>query len=88
MHSDEITRLGVLDPLLGVQDLYAGAFRQADCHWSPGDLLVLYSDGITEVRDDDGEMLGNGGLQALIREHRRKFQWSVADATVWRRKGS
>jgi hypothetical protein len=27
-------------------------------------------------------------LPFLIREHQRKFQWSVAEATIWRRRNS
>ena len=30
-------------------------------------------------------LIHRGDEPFLIREHRRKFQWSVADATVWRR---
>ncbi len=32
------------------------------------------------------ELVGRKNLPFAIREHARKFQWSVADATFWRRK--
>jgi putative 4-mercaptohistidine N1-methyltranferase len=32
------------------------------------------------------EFIGRKDLPFLIREHARKFQWSVAEATLWRRK--
>jgi serine phosphatase RsbU (regulator of sigma subunit) len=35
---------------------------------APGDRLVLYTDGVTEVFDSRGEMLGVGGLQEVVRE--------------------
>jgi len=35
----------------------------------PGDLLVLYSDGITEAEDPKGEPFDEAGLLALIRAH-------------------
>jgi serine phosphatase RsbU (regulator of sigma subunit) len=34
----------------------------------PGDLLVLYTDGITESTDDSGEQLGLEGLLAMARQ--------------------
>ncbi len=33
---------------------------------APGDLLLLYTDGVTESRDPDGDFLGLGGLQRLL----------------------
>jgi sigma-B regulation protein RsbU (phosphoserine phosphatase) len=35
---------------------------------APGDRLVLYTDGVTEVFDSRGEMLGVEGLQEVVRE--------------------
>jgi PAS domain S-box-containing protein len=32
----------------------------------PGDLLLLFTDGVTEARDDDGTELGVGGLRSLL----------------------
>lgn len=34
----------------------------------PGNRIVLYTDGLTEVFDARGEMLGVGGLQKIVRE--------------------
>lgn len=33
------------------------------------------------------ELIGRRDLPFLIREHVRKFQWSVAEATTWKRRG-
>ncbi len=35
---------------------------------NPGDRVVLYTDGITEVFDSSGEMLGTEGVQKFVRE--------------------
>lgn len=35
-------------------------------YMSPGDVLVLYTDGITEVMDDKGEELGIEGLSSIV----------------------
>jgi serine phosphatase RsbU (regulator of sigma subunit) len=36
----------------------------------PGDLLVLFSDGVTEARNSKGEELGEKGLADFLRNHR------------------
>ena len=36
----------------------------------------------------DFDLVAVKDLPFLIREHRRKFQWSVAEATIWRRRVS
>jgi len=35
----------------------------------PGDVLVIYTDGVTEGRSSRGEELGEAGLEALVRRH-------------------
>ena len=43
------------------------AYAQTAVEFSPGDLLLLYTDGITESRNGSGEELGLEGLLALVR---------------------
>jgi putative 4-mercaptohistidine N1-methyltranferase len=43
-------------------------------------------DGLKSVLSSAFELTGVRDLPFLIREHARKFQWSVAQASVWRRK--
>lgn len=50
-------------PLLGV--LPNGRWVDADITLAPGDTLVLYTDGVTEARDDDGELFGEARLREL-----------------------
>jgi serine phosphatase RsbU (regulator of sigma subunit) len=41
----------------------------AEVSLEPGDLLLLYTDGLTEARDDDGAMFGTDGLgEFIVRE--------------------
>lgn len=40
-------------------------YTQVAVRLEPGDLLLLYTDGITEARNPSGEMLGRDGLLAL-----------------------
>ena len=43
-------------------------------------------DGLRAALDADFTLLATKDLPFLIREHARKFQWSVAQASIWRRK--
>ena len=42
-------------------------------------------DGLRTALDQDFTLLATRTLPFLIREHARKFQWSVAEASTWRR---
>jgi putative 4-mercaptohistidine N1-methyltranferase len=42
--------------------------------------------GLRADLGDDFELTGTKDLPFLIREHARKFQWSVAQASIWRRR--
>lgn len=42
-------------------------YEQAAVQIEPGDLVVLYTDGITEARNADGQMLERDGLFAIAR---------------------
>jgi sigma-B regulation protein RsbU (phosphoserine phosphatase) len=62
----ELGRTGL--PLgLRAGDLYATGLEVSLEH---GDLVVLYSDGITETRDPDGEIFETGRMLSVIRRHR------------------
>ena len=43
-------------------------FRQIAVRFSPGDVFLFYSDGLTEARGPDDEMFGEDRLVALLRE--------------------
>jgi len=52
-----------------------GLFKDWDCpiveyQLEPGDLLALYTDGITEAHDGDGQEFGEDRLIASLRRHR------------------
>ncbi len=64
-----LEKLEALDPLLGIQDLYGWDFTEKERSWESGDLLVMYSDGVTEARSRDGEMFEHERLEACIRDN-------------------
>jgi sigma-B regulation protein RsbU (phosphoserine phosphatase) len=43
------------------------SYAQTAIDFNPGDTLLLYTDGITESRNERGEELGHEGLLALVR---------------------
>ena len=47
----------------------AAAYHPGSVDLGPGDLVCLYSDGITEATDREGEELGTGRLADLLRSH-------------------
>ena len=54
--------------VLGVHEQFNYDEQSVTVH--PGDLLLLYTDGITEAENDHGEMFGEERLAAFCREHR------------------
>jgi len=61
----EITRLDVGGPVLGV--LPGARFTQGEVPVQPGDLLVIYSDGIVEAQNANDEEFGEDGVISAIR---------------------
>ncbi len=66
-------------------------FDMGEVTLRPGDLLVLYSDGVTEASAADGEEFGEGRLELLIAAHREKsvdeIQAQILEAVrSWSRK--
>jgi sigma-B regulation protein RsbU (phosphoserine phosphatase) len=61
--------------LLETGGLILGAFPDADYHETtlalhPGDIIVFYTDGVTEAHDADGNEFGLDKLISLVRTHR------------------
>jgi len=65
--SGELKKLEALDPLLGAQDEDEQEFEEREIPWRPGDVLVLYTDGVSETRDTKGRMFEAAGLEQSIR---------------------
>ena len=62
-----IKRLGEGGPVLGL--LPQAAYNATTVEIEPGDLLVMYSDGLVEAAGQADDECGEGRLEALLRSH-------------------
>jgi len=56
------------------------SFEAQECQLSPGDVLVLYTDGVTEAFNADKEMFGLERLIQVIRAHRTASAQELLEA--------
>ena len=64
--ADEVAALETHDMPLGMWE--EETYESATVTLKPGDLLLCYTDGVTESLDKQGDMLGEEGLTKLLRE--------------------
>ena len=57
-----------------------GSYESGEIQLLPGDLLLMYTDGITEANDPDEEEYGETRLEAICRQHRENELPSLANA--------
>ena len=60
-------RLGATGIALGMFE--GSSYTSVETRINPGEMLVLYSDGITEAEDPEGQPLEEAGLQAILDSH-------------------
>ncbi len=63
----EITLLSDGGPILGI--LPAASYRDYWLELNPGDVLLMYSDGVTEASNAEGEEFGVERLQDVLKQH-------------------
>jgi sigma-B regulation protein RsbU (phosphoserine phosphatase) len=66
--SGEIEMLSVGGLLLGM--FPEATYESAALKLGPGEVLVLYSDGVTEARNDQDDEYGEERLVAFLKEHK------------------
>ena len=69
--------LDVDGPIMGFLPEPEHRLRRLEMH--SGDVLVLYTDGVTEVTDDKGEMLGNERFQEIVGGFRHRPAVEILD---------
>jgi serine phosphatase RsbU (regulator of sigma subunit) len=64
-----LERLGATCTVVGLFDKWDCAMEERQL--APGDALLLYTDGVTEARNDEGEEFGEARLLEAARQHRK-----------------
>jgi sigma-B regulation protein RsbU (phosphoserine phosphatase) len=74
-------RLGATSPPLGFTE--ADTLKAAQTTWSSDqDLLLLFSDGIVDARNEAGEMLGEARVLEVVAEHCGETSGEIIDAVL------
>jgi len=66
--------------VLGIREDFD--FQEATCRLRPGDLLVAYSDGVSEMEDAAGCEFGEEGIIALVNRERGRSATEILEAIV------
>jgi sigma-B regulation protein RsbU (phosphoserine phosphatase) len=72
-----VRRLGSTGLALGVIDNFT--YRKNSISMEPGDVLVVYSDGVTDMEDKTHRQFGQERLEALIAEHHAKSAHALVE---------
>ncbi len=78
--SGEVQMLEVGGLILGVME--DTEYEDAVCELDPGDVLVIYSDGISEAPDSDGGEFGEQGIIDVLVRERQQSAATILDAVV------
>jgi hypothetical protein len=78
----EIRRLTEGGPVLGL--LSNADYRQGHAEVRPGDLLILYSDGVVEAENASGEQFDEARLLAVLKENRDRTAAEIRDGILER----
>lgn len=68
IHADRVEMLGASSLPLGM--LPDSTYEECSLELEPGDLLLVYSDGLTEAENEHGEQFGTQRVESLITELR------------------
>ncbi len=79
-HSGQIASLPARGPLLGASVSSQFTSRQAQLR--PGDVVVWFTDGLTEARDGAGKLYGNQRLAAAVQAHAHLSAEALRDAVL------
>jgi len=76
----ELHRLVEGGPVLGV--IPEASYEQGDVPFQPGDLFVLYSDGVVEALNNRGEEFGEERIEAVLRANIGRSATDIRDAIL------
>ncbi|MCL7452545.1 MAG: SpoIIE family protein phosphatase [Anaerolineae bacterium] len=76
----QVQPLGARGTVLGVLEQIE--LEEREISVAPGDLLVFYTDGVTEAMDKEHQVFGETRLEALLAEHARATAGEVLQSVV------
>jgi sigma-B regulation protein RsbU (phosphoserine phosphatase) len=76
----EVQRLTEGGPVLGV--LPGARYKQVRLHVEPGDLLVIFSDGVVEAANASDEEFGEEGILAVVEQNWSKPAIEIRDSVL------
>jgi serine phosphatase RsbU (regulator of sigma subunit) len=77
-----LTPLEPIDPLLGALPAEGSSYGSETRRWQPGDVIVMYSDGIAESRNTRGELFGKTRLEETALEFANSSAGDIRDAIL------
>jgi len=80
--ADAVERLGALDPILGVLGSEAAPAGECSRSLASGDTLLLYTDGVIEARDREGQAFGIDRLADLLSRERHADPSAIRRAVI------
>ncbi len=69
-HNDEVTELLIGGSFVGMYE--REEFESETIHLSPEDRIVLFTDGLTDIKHENGERIGFDGIQKIFATHKKK----------------
>lgn len=79
-NNGEIQLLQAAGIVLGVHE--SSAYASADIEIEPGDMLLMYTDGVTEAQNQQGEMFDEERLLEFVKSHAEQDPESLLDDLV------
>jgi sigma-B regulation protein RsbU (phosphoserine phosphatase) len=70
IRGNQTIRLDVGGTVVGLMPIFS--YDQQTVELQPGDLLAMFTDGVTEAEDASGEQFGDERLARLLMEHKDK----------------
>jgi serine phosphatase RsbU (regulator of sigma subunit) len=64
----DVCRLGTTGMPLGMFE--EASWQTRSVHFAPGDVLLIYSDGVTEAQDGEGRQFGEARMLDIVQAHR------------------
>jgi hypothetical protein len=80
IHDGAVQELPKGNPALGLMPHLS--FQPKEIRLQPGDTLVIYSDGLTEARNEQGEFFGEDALREILKKHAHRSAREMGEQII------